>query len=290
MKITRLWQDEAKYFAHLDPYGFMDRAWLPGGFAYAATVNTGEEDEPLGLLVGSRDKELVTAEWICVDPEKRFCGVGEELLVRLFETARHYDLPRVAARLIQETDLRAVMERAAIYFEERFFEEMEDLPGEWEVYPEQIFNYPLFKEDPASYPPAVTLASLKNNKVIGQLSGRTGAYSLFDIAGDIEGYDAEISSVLLDGEEPCGLLLTKRVNRTLFPVFFYSESDRETTALLLAAAGGLAACVDGIDRIRLISTDERVSDLARNLFPMAEIKSRRLIAQVRDYEAAMAQA
>ena len=78
------------FFAHLDPFGFLkygaenDRICL-------GTMEFGEGktyDKPVGLLICRSTKDGLVIEWVYVDPEYRYQGLGTELIGYVFEESK----------------------------------------------------------------------------------------------------------------------------------------------------------------------------------------------------------
>lgn len=269
MRILRLRPEEKEYFEWLDPFGMLNRLSLPHYFALVAvTEKEKRQADPAGLLIASLKKDRIIIEWICVDPEQRYQGIGTALTEKVLSLAASQDMPEVAVRFHDEDEMEQLNEDALFFFAEYFHRE-EPLPGEWCKESGKLLKEEFFTEDTGRYPKAKKLSETRSKdlrEAIGELWADKEAHRLSDAPGGEELYDPELSAVLTDEGKICGMFLLQRVGDTVYPVFLYAESDQEAKALFLSAGKAAEETLSPDTEVRLIAEDRKCAKFAKEIF------------------------
>ncbi len=304
MTILRLRPQERELFDWLDPFGYLDRLELPHYFALAALADYGEADEedaeedadtaqveapdasgyrpgelPAGLMVCSVEPARLVIEWLCVEPQMQGRGIGAELLEKACFLALQIGREEVAARFVDAPETGRICRAAESYFAECLFEKSEELPGEWDIDARRLRDIPFFLQDPGKFPKAEALGTLSGGRAraaIEELQEEKGTFRMCALDPNPLYYDADISSVLLDHGEACGLFLAIRTGDTVYPVMLYAESEREEAGLLLQAAEGMRETVPG-GTIYLMPRERKVGKKLAEYFPKERMESHVLV-------------
>ena len=283
MLIYRVKPKDAEAFRRLDPFRFLERLALPNHFALTACeepYTEGGQATAAGLLLGRMDPGALVIEWICVFPEYRDSGVGDLLLSRCFDIAETEGALPLAVELFHERGVIEPESASIPYFDSWQFSDEEPGYGEWEMDIRMLFRSAFFRQDRKEFPEAVPLAALRSTEretVIASLGGKEEAERLYDILSFPAEYDYGISTALMDGSVPVGLFLAIRSGETCYPVFCHAESEREKTALLLAAGEGLRREMRTGGYIRVIPLTEKTADFMQRHFPRGKIKTGMMI-------------
>lgn len=287
MKILKLDHTHVELFRWLDPWNCLERVEVPGYFAVGAALEEDEGDTPAGLMCCFETRNRVIIEWICTDPGHRNERIGEELLIKAYEIAAHLGKKQVGVLIEHSEDKEAFSKDAQTYFRERFFEEDETLPGLWKLKLVDLRKLPWFSD-----PGKIKVQPLRSvhprsfrefiNTPEAKLPGEMMCKS--DLSGmDLEALDAELSRVILDGEEICGFFAVIATDNSLVPVALYAESEQETKALLVSSAKEAISSYDPGTDVSIISTDKRIGTLLDGIAHGKQIPAELFLADVSDY-------
>ena len=288
MKITGMKLDKRKYFDWMDPYDYLSRLSLPNMFALAAFEETGDgKHEPAGLLIAATEDDGISVEWLCVAPEYRFSGIGESLIIRCFDIAKTMKRERICVRIALEKEIANHMGRIETYWYERLFSEELTPSAEWRVDTRKLLNHKQLLKARMKQLKAVPLKSISpevKKMAIATFYDAMEADKLYDVRRYAASYDETVSSVLLDGDEPCGILLLKTSDEICCPVMFYAESEQEAFALLACTAELIEAKELDMTEFYVSATEGNVFNLMDKLFPSERVDVRILAADVEDLD------
>ena len=243
MNIFRLSQSDVQLFNRLDPYGLLSFLECPNGFAFGCLE---DEDEELalppkaGLIIASALEKELTIHWLAVDAEGQGLGMGSALLKKMFEVAESAGIPELSVLIAPEYEKEVFSAGAESFFAERFFIHKRDLTGIWQGPLFALMQEKTYKSDTDKLPKTKALSEFpadKRSDIIRQLSEIEGHISFYDLNGEPEGFDPELSYVIMDGNEAWGGLIVKKLSDSVIPVYFYADSLPEARALAVSAAG-----------------------------------------------------
>ncbi len=89
MKEGIILKEHLGFFAELDPFGILERAYFPDRICVGSVIEdrNGGFDEPAGIMVLKVEENRVVIEWICVRPQVRMRGIGGRLMNLAFKIA-----------------------------------------------------------------------------------------------------------------------------------------------------------------------------------------------------------
>ena len=239
MNIFRLTKDDVKLFDKLDPYGWLSILDCPNGFACGCIEE--EEDSialKAGLIVASAVEKEITIHWLAVEGSGQGIGIGSALLRKMFEVAEIMEIPQLSALISPEYDKEVFSGGAESFFGERFFTHKRDLTGIWQGPLFVLMQNKCFKTDVGKLPETKALSEFPADaraEVIRQLSDIEGHISFFDLTGEPDGYDPELSFVIMDGDEAWGGLIVRSLSDRVMPIYFYADSLPEARSLALSS-------------------------------------------------------
>ena len=291
MKITGMKLEKRNLFEWMDPFEYMKRLSLPNTFALAAFEEQTDRADgklaPAGLLIAAVEDDAISVEWLCVAPEHRFHGIGEALLVRCFEIAQSMKTESVFVRIALENEMRSGIKRIEKFLFSRLFEEERESVSEWRIDTKRVLAHKKIAKTKLGRIQAKPLRKVPAQvikKAIEQFSGAENSLQLYDVRRYIASYDEDVSSVLMDGDDPCGLLLLKTSKDICCPVFFYAESEQEALALLACSAELLEKKNLAETEFYVSAEGSRMSDMMETLFPNERVSVRVMAADVEDFD------
>lgn len=302
MKITRLEKAQRELVLDLDPFLMMDRLELPGSFALVAAVTdaaTGDE-LPVGLLIATRQEGQLTVDWLYVVGGHRMQGIGEQLLVAVFEYAAQTGIPRLCAYFNDEYGRREICNDEKAYFREHLFVEEQVLGGEWMTDIRTLAAQPKLCEKAAlAAVPFRKLNVTQAGVAIRNLLAREACETLYQIQAKERYFDPDLSFLLHDGEVVRGGLLVQRVARSVpcvrdqtiirareevfYPVLCCAPDDADVEALVAAACRSALARYDHGTEVRILLKSSRYAGIMNHLLPGRNVRNWLLVAQVDDY-------
>lgn len=287
MKIFRIDNTHVALFRWLDPWNCLERIEVPGYFAVGAALEEDGEDTPAGLMCCFETPNRIIIEWICTDPGHRYERIGEELIIKAYEIAAHLGKEQVGVLMDHSEDREAFNRDAKDYFMERLFEEEVKMPGLWKLKLSNIRKLPWLSDTGTIQTQplgGVSPKSFRNfiNTPKTQLDGTM--ICKFDISGlDMKALDENLSRVILEDDEICGLFAVIATDNSLVPVALYSESEQETKALLGSSAQEALSSFDPDTPVTLVSDDKRTGELLEVIAPGKSVPEDLLLADVSDY-------
>lgn len=149
------------FFAPLDPYDFLSKGMLQDRVCIGtALIGEGEEkDKPAGLLICRLTAGAIVIEWIYVDADNRFKGIGAGLMKCAFEESRKRGFSELYTYIIPLKDRDKVCPYEDLFLEDYLFEQIR--PGKTNkslfmtLIPEEHFGSDLYRADVAVYFEAV---------------------------------------------------------------------------------------------------------------------------------------
>ena len=287
MKLFRIDNTRIELFRWLDPWNCLERVGMPGYFAVGATIEEDQYDVPAGLMFCFEIKNRIVIEWLCVDPDHRHERIGEELLLKAYEIAAYLEKEQVGVILDLSDEKKGFMEGAREYFAERLFEEEEQFRGiydiklsdikkmPWFSVADQVVTKPLGSVGPKAYR---TFIRTPQEELAGTLMCKSDISEL-----DMSILDKDLSRVILDGDEISGILAVAATDNCLVPLALYSESEKETEALMRSFLQEATLSYDPDTAVILVTADKKVGDLLEIIAPGKTVPMDLLLADVSEY-------
>ena len=304
MKITRLTKEQKEFFLGTDPLMMLDRLEFPDSFALVATMQdeTTKEDIPAGLMICSFCENSLIIEWLCIAAKYRMQGIGEQMLLAVFDMAVQGNLPCVCAYFNHEYGRELICSGEEAYFKERLFRKEQALPGEWFTDLRTLSSNPFFNGKTAGLPQPVPLRKLTGPAVrngIASLSKIKGTAMMYPASGHSELFDPDLSFLLFSDDKVCGGILVQCVSRdlpearqgvlvrmtanVLYPVLFCAGSLPDAQALLYASLQAANAKYDPDTDVHIIMGHDTYTKLVTAILPKNHTPSNLLMADVADY-------
>lgn len=305
MKIARLTKEQKDFFLDMDPLMMLERLEFPGSFALVAIEQNKrtQRDIPAGLMICSQWKDRLVIEWLYIAIQYRTQGIGEQLLLAAFQTAKQQNLPMLCAYINKDYGRELICPDEELFFKERLFQQEQQLPGEWFTDLRTLSMQPFFKRKATSLPQVVSLRKLSATMVrdaIAALANAKGADMLYSVAGNSELFDSDLSFLIMDGNTVRAALLVQSVTRNLpeerngvivrvsedilYPALFYAKSEPDVTALLFASLQAANEKYTPDTNVQVILTSSTYSRLLTAILPTDQIENKLLIANVDDFE------
>ncbi len=284
MKIYQLKKADRDIFSGLDPFERLAILDNPCGFALVCFTDEGENSIPAGLLVGTATEKLLTIDWMAVDPSLQGQGIGEELLLTVYDAADAGKIEDICAVISDAYERESFSKGAGEYFADRLFTEEKKAFADVIISLEELSGLSYFKQDSSKLPEPKELASFpasKANAILEQLFSKKDASGLV-APGHMKGViDPELSFVFLDGNEPYGGFLVQKAGDYLMPIYYFAESDKEGAALILHSYEKAISKYKGSD-VLILQRDEKSYKLLTAVMPGKD-KSSVLWAKLEDY-------
>ena len=301
MKITRLEKSQRELVLALDPVLMLDRLEMPGSLALvAAESETATGDElPVGLLIATKQSGQLTIDWLYVMPGHRMQGVGEQLLVTVFEHAAQTGIPRLCAYFNEEYGRREICNDEKAYFREHLFVEEQVLGGEWMTDVRTLAAQPPMRGQTEAAVAFRKLNVTQAEEAIGNLLSREYCETLYPVNPKERYFDPDLSFLLWDGETVRGGLLVQRMTRSvpyvkgqtiirereevLYPVLCCAPDDAGMQTLAAAACKSAFVRCDHGTEVRILLKNSRYAGGMNRLLPGQGVNNWLLCAQVKDY-------
>ena len=271
MRIETITLEDIKKYNILDPFGTLKRLVFPNYFAVCAfDRDNGGNETPAGIAVACEEKDGVSIDWLFVKSGFRKKGIGYALIKRLFDLAIELEKNSVYFRVKKEAGLARMTESVKRYLLNHSFAETKKKYMEYCIDVKSFTDNPVIAVDKKKILKAKPLGILKPAeilKAVKSLMGEKTAMALYEMDEYVPVFDAKLSSVLMFEDEACGLLLMKSTGSDCYPVFLYSESPQETSALMVCS--GLLASLYLSERtnIRFMFPDKEIQSYLKKVFP-----------------------
>lgn len=233
-RYVRLSADDMGYFRYLDPYEKACFLNMPYGFAIGVLWDDEEKLVPAGLMIGTACEEMLTIEWIAVDPDYRYQGVGEELVVLAYKMAVSGNIPLVGAVMLSNFKRESLTEGADGYFEQRLFTKKEEI---WDDLYCDLSDLPESgskKEDDAesAFSSFENLTGQEVAKRLEKLLMIDNAVYTFPPDGFEKSLDRDICLFSEKDKKITAALLVSRMGDDLMPVYFYAKNPESGDSLI----------------------------------------------------------
>ena len=245
-KYVRIGREDLHFFVGLDPFEKLNLLYTPFGFALGVLADSKEELLPVGLLVGTAAEEMLTVEWLGIDPDYRFQGLGEQLLVRVFDMACDVHVEQIAAVFPLEYG-KEKLDGAKSYFAERLFTSGECIPAD-----------------------------------VKKLAAMDSALCIYT-PGDVESaIDYDCSIVMTKDQKTAAALLVLNCRDVLIPVYYYAKSQKLGEELMQhALSAAMAKYGKGVKVFLMARQSESLAVQQRFL---GDVEQEELwVAKVKDY-------
>ena len=268
LRLVRIGRDEAEYFSFLDPFEKLNLLSMPYGFAIGALSDTGESLSPVGLLVGTVTEEMITIEWIVVEPEHQYQGIGEEMLVNIFKMGESAQIGTIGAAILPEYEKENFTKGSKSYFEERLFDIEEPIGGDacYKLIDltESEFMSKTYTTD-AEILPFTKMTGPQKRECLERLGMMDNGIRTFDPAGFEGRLDEDLCFVSIKGKAVEGALLVYRSEKEISPVYYYAKTEELGNAIISGAiktaAGKYGKGQDVLFTMRQPETRELVEKL-----------------------------
>lgn len=227
-------------FLPMDLYEKTAMLSLPGSFALGVTMENGEEDEPVGMIVCTEDEDRLVIDWIYVMPEYRGDGIGSELLYLAFCEGEARGLVDAAARVSDEYEANDYGWDSKSFFANDVFSGKEEGECEWRISFRELEKI-LAQDEKKNEDCAKNVIRLCDIKpqdlktVADALTSRFDAGASLPMDGAILIANAETSFLLKKGDDYAGILLIRKVGQTWYPYRLCAIDDEAGETLIRAA-------------------------------------------------------
>lgn len=308
MRIFQLTRKDRELFLDMDPLLMMERLEFPGTFALAAVLENEEtgEDIPAGLAICMDTGKSIVIEWMCVSMNHRKKGIGERLLVSVFDIAAQLGYQTVAAYLNKDYGREFICAGEENYLEERLFTETKPLAGEWVTDIYSLSQNPMItgksgsdKSDKIEIRPLAVLPPVERRRILELLMSKKYASSLYSIREHLDYLDSDLSMLIYEkGELTGGLLVqnARRVNAIIqgeevkyltqnvfYPVYMCIESSQGVSALITAVLQATTKKYAADGEVHVVMRKGHYAPLMERLSPDTKIENKLMIASVAEY-------
>lgn len=288
MKIYQLKKEDRSIIRMLDPFDRLAILDNPYGFALTCMTDGGENSAPIGLLVGTATDRLITIDWMAVDPLNQGYGVGESLLLTVYDMADAAKIQDICAVISDEYEFENFSKGAHSYFNERLFEKSEKAFGDVIISLDELAKMPYFSQDRKRLPPPEALSSYslaEQNNILAQLCAISKESHLLASGSMMDVIEPELSFVFMDEGEPFEGFIVQRAGDYLMPVYFYAEDDRDGTALILSSFEKAFKKYKNSD-VLILQREKKNYELLSDIMPGMD-RSTMLWAKLSDYRNVM---
>ena len=145
MKLRVIRTREMEICSKLDPYGILERAFLPGYICVGLFLND-EDATPSGVLLFAEALGKFYLEWLYVAPESRGLGLGEALLAGLYKIALYKGYKDIYAVIPYYGTRERLCPYDKAYLLDRFFDKEIAVAPEWNGRLMPVVRRPVFQE------------------------------------------------------------------------------------------------------------------------------------------------
>ena len=237
-KYIRIGKEDAKYFNSLDPFDRLSFLSMPYGFAIGAFLEDEDSMTPAGIMVGCASEEFLSVEWLAVDPDYRFQGIGEELLIKAFQLADVGNIPVLYVPMLPDFKKEIATQNAKSYFEERLFTDKETIGADEFCQLVELTDSGIMKNDSDVRNSISGFSGIPRAKIketidkLCMIDTATYTYSPDLFSGKL---DTDLCFVSASGSDIEGALLTAKFDNIVSPVYYYAKSEKIGDALIREA-------------------------------------------------------
>ena len=227
-RYVRLEKEDAIFFKELDPFDKLSLLSMPYGFSIGVLEDDNDALKTIGLLVGCVSEEVISVEWLVVAPEYRYKGIGEELLLTVFQMADAGDIPELAAPLLPEYEKEVFSHNAKSFFMERLFDKNITIGADAFYQLLELTETDLMKKDKGANASISRFSQMTGAQVrdcIDKLCMIDTATYSYTPDGLLSKLDADLCFVALNGSKPEGAILVAMVENAISPVYYYAKSS-----------------------------------------------------------------
>lgn len=287
IRVVSVERQDVELFSSLDPFERLSLLNVPSGFALAAVdYEEGEASALVGLLTGFANEQSLIITWIGVTTERQGQGIGEKLLLAAFEIADEMNIGILETLISSKYEMEQIALGGIKFFEDRLFKATKQLPLEYEGTVEDLLKLDYFQKDLDKLPTPRALSSLSPTQLklaLRQIDDIEGAAKLYPVADARALVEPDLSFVYMDDGEAYEGLLVQKIEDYLLPVYFFSESDNESAALLLSSVKAAAAKYGKDTDVEIFSCSDKGLSLMQKVFPGMTHEGKKLMATIEDY-------
>lgn len=286
-QIVRIRKEDAGLFEALDPYGRLAMLDVPNTFALAALAKDEEGySVPAGLMTGLVSEDSIGISWLGVDASRQGQGIGEKLLLTAYKIADSGNLARLEAIISSEYERYNSSNSGKNYFTDRLFEVEKTMPVEFSGMIGELKQFDYMKQNLKRLPHPIPLSSLtpiQIREALGQLDNIADASKLYSVSTAKERVNADISYLFMDEGEAYSALLIQKLDDSLLPVYFYGESENESSALILSSVAAAEKKFGDDMDVQIFLCTDKLRSLMNSIFPGKKSAGKKLVANVDDY-------
>ncbi|MBQ7614047.1 MAG: hypothetical protein IJU77_03320 [Butyrivibrio sp.] len=283
-RYVRLSADDMEYFRYLDPFERLIFASMPYGFAIGALFDDGESLIPAGILVGTATQELLTIEWIAVEPQYKYRGIGEQLLIYAYKMAVTGNIPEVAATILPEYGNENLTFGAAGYFKERLFTRKRQIGQDLFcqlVDFEEMGSLESTSED--GFISFLGMSGKEVKKYIDKLLLIYNATYSYPPDGFLHSLDHDLCFVSESGGKLDAAFLVSRIGDILMPIYYYAKSSHLGDSIIQRSIAAAAKKYGKGKEVLITMRQEETRDIVSKVLWPAQM-GELLIASVADYQ------
>ena len=284
-RTIRISKEEIALFQELDPFEKLRLLSMPYGFAIGVLSGEGEQTEKAGLLVGTLSSEMLTIEWIVIDPKFQFQGAGEILMVALFRMAEKGKITTIGTVMQPEYIKETALQEANRYFEERLFESETRIGGDLDCQLIDLANTEFMKRDiplPAGAVPFSDLRAGKRKEYLERLGMIDNATFFYEPEIFLGTLDTDLSFVREKGDSVDAGILVAKSEDFLTPVYLYAKTGEVREALVSAALKAAVKKYGNDMGVYIMMRQEETRALVEQVMP-GRPEARFLLASVSDF-------
>lgn len=299
MRVFRITKKEYKYFENMDPWNYLERLELPSYFALGVMEESKNKKEeiPAGYVICKIHEEGLMIEWLYVNKAFRMQGIGEALLICLYELAEKNGYRKLYACFHMEDGRSEFYPQEEQYFAERLFEPYPSCAKDILMNLQTLETLPFFQQKAEIKHKMYPLSVIDLDKLkcdIKELATRQDAMKLYDIEGKGHLFDENISVLMYENDRVCGAALYQTVRSTgnssgknervvIYPVYIYSELIEDEKNLLYCTLLLANKKYKKDTDVRILIRSEKGIQLLETIVHAQSEKSRMMIADVATY-------
>jgi len=271
MKIIKLKPSQYDYFRKLDTVFMLGFASVGNGFALGGIIHdeATDRDIPAVLMVCNQIKDTILIEWLCVDEDYRYLGLGSKMLDELISLSDNGGIKQVCAYFRDTDSRRLTCPGDKKYFREYGFAYERRLGGEWIGRLKTMVSNK-GKKDATDNSHIVVLSDLSRFRIKEAVEriilDPSTDYSYGVDSSDIH-YDEKLSILLMKDEEIVAGLLVDSNDRFLYPVCIMAPSVKEQRSLIDAALSKAAGLFNDETNVSVILKTDKYLACVEELLP-----------------------